>query len=173
MPSPTLIDYYLPHYDFQEIHSIIIEHSCEKVFPLVKSLDLSSEEIIKMLFKLRGLPVTEFTLLGLVKQINFTWLGERENKELLIGCWGNSKPEYIPNPEAFLTNTTTYPRKITWNFLLEPLNETTCKVSTETRVKHYTGKAKRIFQIYWFFIRPFSGLIRMLLLRKLKRTLAG
>lgn len=171
MHSPTLIDYYLPTYDFHEVHSIVIAQPFEKVFPLLKSLDMSSEWIIKALFKLRGLPVTEFNLSGLVEQMNFTWLAERENEEMLIGCWGNTKPVPIVNPEAFRTDNRIYPRKIAWNFLIKPITATSCSVSTETRIKHYTTKAKIAFGIYWFFIKPFSGLIRVLMLRKLKNKL--
>ncbi|MDQ4141850.1 MAG: hypothetical protein M3142_15180, partial [Bacteroidota bacterium] len=92
MASTTLIDYYLPEYDFNEVHTIIIIQPAEKVYPLIKTLDFSSEKIITALFKLRRLPVTDFTLEGLVKQMNFTWLAENENKELLIALWGNTKP---------------------------------------------------------------------------------
>ena len=173
MLTSTLIDYYLPVYNFKEVHFIIIKQPVEKVYPHLKTLDLSSEWIIKFLFKLRRLPVTEFTLSGLVRQMNFTWLAEQENKELLITCWGNLKPQPIANPETFRTNTTLYSRKIAWNFLVQPLDQSSCQVTTETRIMHYTSKAKITFGIYWFFIRPFSGLIRILILKKLRRETMG
>ncbi|WP_146153692.1 hypothetical protein [Adhaeribacter arboris] len=167
------MDKYLPDYDFNEVHTIIIKQPVEKVYPLLKSQDFSSEKIIKALFKIRGLPVSNFTLSGLVEQMNFTWLAEQENKELLIAYWGNVKPEFIVNAETFRQDKSTYNRKIIWNFLLESLTNTSCRVTTETRIKHYTAKAKIIFSIYWFFIRPFSGLIRILMLQNLKRRAEG
>lgn len=169
MTANPLLKYYLPDYDFNEVHTIIINQPSEKVYSLIKSLDLSSEWVIKALFKLRGLPVSEFTLSGLVKQMNFAWLDEKENEELLIGCWGNNKPERIPDPETFRTDNKKFVRKIAWNFLLEPLGPATCRVTTETRILHFATKAKIVFGFYWFLVRPFSGLIRIIMLKQLKK----
>jgi hypothetical protein len=42
-------------------------------------------------------------------------------------------------------------------------------LSTETRVHVADPAARRKFRRYWFVIRPFSGLIRILLLRAARR----
>ena len=40
------------------------------------------------------------------------------------------------------------------------------RLTTETRVRCLGARSRRLFRLYWLFIRPFSGLIR-------RRTLAG
>ena len=43
------------------------------------------------------------------------------------------------------------------------------KVSTETRIACADDGARRRFGPYWFFVRPFSGLIRRIWLREIRR----
>ena len=59
--------------------------------------------------------------------------------------------------------------KITLNFLMSEIGPGQTEVSTETRVQCLGKTMKRRFSIYWFFIRPFSGLIRREMLRILKK----
>ena len=42
-------------------------------------------------------------------------------------------------------------------------------LSTETRVHVGDAAARRKFRLYWLVVRPFSGLIRILLLRAARR----
>ena len=44
-----------------------------------------------------------------------------------------------------------------------------CRLSTETRVHVAEPAARRAFRRYWFVIKPFSGLIRILFLRAVRR----
>jgi hypothetical protein len=46
-------------------------------------------------------------------------------------------------------------------------------LSTETRVHVADPVARRSFRRYWFVIRPFSGLIRILFLRAARRRAVG
>jgi hypothetical protein len=42
-------------------------------------------------------------------------------------------------------------------------------LTTETRIKCLDNESRRSFGFYWMFIQPFSGLIRMEMLRAIKR----
>jgi hypothetical protein len=42
-------------------------------------------------------------------------------------------------------------------------------LSTETRIQTYGNMAKALFKMYWLIIRPFSGLIRILMLKEISR----
>ena len=44
-----------------------------------------------------------------------------------------------------------------------------CLASTETRVHVADPAARRAFRRYWLVVRPFSGLIRILYLRAVRR----
>lgn len=58
-----------------------------------------------------------------------------------------------------------------WNFRFEPLAGGRTRVTTVTRVAAGDAAARRSFGRYWRLIRPFSGLIRIEMLRALRRKL--
>jgi hypothetical protein len=54
------------------------------------------------------------------------------------------------------------------NLQIVPQTDGICLLITETRVLSY-GYAKGKFHTYWQFIKPFSGMIRREILRKIKK----
>jgi hypothetical protein len=58
--------------------------------------------------------------------------------------------------------------KAVWNFSLSPDGANT-RLTTETRIKCLDEHSRRSFGFYWMFIQPFSGLIRMEMLKIIKR----
>lgn len=51
-----------------------------------------------------------------------------------------------------------------------PRGET--KLTTQTRIKLGTSSfAAGVFRIYWFFVRPMSGLIRIAMLRYMRKQI--
>ncbi len=82
-----LIDEFLPKYDFVETHHITVGASAKTVFEAVNKIDLCESPIIRGLFCLRGLPNERLRLSDL-RESRFEILGERENKELLLGLAG-------------------------------------------------------------------------------------
>ena len=56
-----------------------------------------------------------------------------------------------------------------WNFTVLPTDEGSL-VATETRVRCTDAAARRSFGRYWRVIRPFSGLVRRVALRAIRRT---
>ena len=59
--------------------------------------------------------------------------------------------------------------KAAWNFHLLPQPDGSTVLSTETRVQCMDDSARKQFRRYWFFVKPFSGLIRKEMLRTIKR----
>jgi len=145
-----LIDKYLPAYTYNEYHERSIDASAEECFIAAKNLDMSRSFITKALMKLRGIPTKDLTLQGFIKNICFTYLEEEPNKEFVIDA---SQPNL----------------KIFWNFYFKKTGENKTIVSTETRILCLTKKSKSRFSFYWFFVRPFSGIIRLEMLRLIKR----
>ena len=62
--------------------------------------------------------------------------------------------------------------KATWNFELVPTGNGT-QVNTETRILCLGDNARQKFRRYWFFVRPFSGLIRKEILRGIKKKVTA
>jgi hypothetical protein len=84
----------------------------------------------------------------------FTYLEETPYREFIINA---SQPSLV----------------IYWNFSFQEISPGQTRVGTETRIYCPTKKAKRKFSVYWFFVKPFSGLIRKELLRMIDKKVSG
>lgn len=156
-----LIDTLLPHCDFYERHSILVRATTERAWAAVRTTDLSQSRGLRLLLRLRG--ITKPTALP------FAVAAEDPPREVVLGIEG---PFWKPNcrPCGVTDFSTPVPANVArgaWNFFVERVDETQVCVSTETRV--LCGEnAKRKFAVYWFFIRPGSGLIRRIMLRAIR-----
>ncbi len=168
MQRNTLIDKYLPEYTFNELHEIVVNSPIENVYEIARDLDLSKSKMIKFLFKIRGLPTKRLNLQHFINDIGFTCLEEDYPNENLIGFWMRFKIAKIASHEDFIHNSISPWIKAVWNFQFKKIEENKTKVSTETRVLCVTGITKFTFGSYWLIIKPFSGLIRMKMLKIIK-----
>ena len=107
-----------------------------------------------------------------LRKFKFETLGEIANKELLIGLagrfwtpWGDLQKIDASNFRSF--DKSGYAKAV-WNFSLDGSGNET-HLTTETRIKCLDTDSRRSFGFYWMFIQPFSGLIRMEMLRTIKR----
>jgi len=189
MPVPPffntmLIDSFAPNPDAVETHSIAINASSEKVYRVLWTADVGGSLIIKLLMGLRSLP--EFILrrgcvpprkreitLQTVIDSGFGILAN-EPDEVVLGVtgrfWrptGNLSPF---NREDFDRPVPTGYARGVWNFSLKEEKPGRTILSTETRVVCGDDASRREFRIYWFFVRPFSGLIRRLMLKSVRKA---
>ena len=146
----SLIDKYLPNYNYNEYHKRIINASAKECFIAAKNLDMRKSFVTTSLMRLRGLPTKDLNLQGFIKNVCFQYLEEDPFKEFVI--------------DALQHNT-----KIIWNFYFKEINENKTLVSTETRILCLTKRSKFLFSLYWFFVKPFSGIIRIEMLRLIKK----
>jgi hypothetical protein len=177
-----LIDSFAPNPDAVETHSIAIDASRDAVYRALWTADFSSP-VIKLLLGLRSLPgfvargfrsfprnqkITLQTLLD----SGFGVLAEEPGKEVVLGVTGRFwRP--VGNLSPF--NRADFDRPVpigfayaVWNFqVTEDAGRTI--LLTETRVVCGDETSRRKFRAYWFLVRPFSGLIRLLMLRSVKR----
>lgn len=168
----SLIDKYRPTFDFNEIHKTIIDASPEACYKAAMELDLSDSLIISVLFWLRGIPFKSTVFKGFVEGMQFTLLEESPWNEFVYGFQLKERIEWVDNKEEFCFDNSEYNLRAAWNLKFNP-SEMGCEVSTETRVKCLTRKSKLLFSMYWFFIRPFSGLIRLEMLRLMRKKVAS
>jgi hypothetical protein len=169
MTNFKLIDKYLPEYTYHEYHDTVINSSIDNCYEAAKDFNLSKSKLIKILFKIRGVPTERMNLQGLISDMGFTRLEESFPTENLLGFWARTKIEPIPNLQDFLNNTINAKIKIVWNFYFEKLNPELTRVSTETRVLCIHPVTKIFFSLYWFVIKPFSGAIRIKMLQIIKQ----
>ena len=164
---------YLPVFHFHEKHSITLSAPAEKVAELLKELDVSSSWIIRTLLALRGIPLkTTFGIEGW-KKMGFQILEQQENKEIILGLIGQfwkTKGSIQPfAPHEFISFNDGRFAKATWSFEIIPATQGKIALETETRIQCINENVRRSFGRYWFFIKPFSGLIRMEILRIIKK----
>ena len=145
-----LIDKYLLAYTYNEYHEREVNASAEECFFAAKNVDLKKSSVTTTLMKLRSLPTTDMRFDGFLKNMCFTYLEEDQYKEFVI--------------DASQQNI-----KIFWNFYFKQIEESKTVVSTETRILCLTKKSKFWFSLYWFFVKPFSGIIRLEMLRLIKK----
>lgn len=179
-----LIDDFLPAYDVTEHHYLDIQASVEKLYAAAHELDLSRSRLLRGLFLLRGLPAFLFShrrsqaglglnLAGLHRS-GFILLGEIPQQEIVLGLvgkfWTPSGGIQRLDAAGFQNFTTSGFAKAVWNFSLERRTAAAIRLHTETRVLCLDAASRRRFRFYWLFIRPFSGLVRMEILRTLKHN---
>ena len=166
-----LIDLFLPEYDFSETHDIRIRATAETVFRALNAVDLCESAVIRLLFRLRGLPTRGMTLREM-QRLRFEVLGESQNRELLLGLagrfWtikGDLRKISSQNFRGFDEKGFA---KAVWNFTLDETEGEVC-LTTETRIKCLDAESRKKFGFYWTLIQPFSALIRKEILKAIKQ----
>ena len=175
-----LIDRLMPRFDYTEIHRIEIDAPVDAVYDALWSIDIASSPVVRGLMALRSLPkrltggggsapppptLRLDTLLG----AGFGMLAEEKGSELVVGVNGRFwRPvdNLLPfRREDFDEPVASGTARGVWNFHVSALGNGRTLLTTETRVASGEETSRRKFSAYWLFVRPFSGLIRILLLR--------
>ncbi|HMJ47094.1 MAG TPA: hypothetical protein VK498_07170 [Ferruginibacter sp.] len=146
----TLLHKYIPEYNYNERHEIIVDCGQQKAFLITKELDIKPSLVTRVLLRLRGLPTKDLSLQGFIKNVCFIYLEEQPFSEFIIN--------------ASQKNLSIY-----WNFNFDAVSAGRTKITTETRILCMTKRVKIFFSLYWFFIKPFSGMIRKEMLRLIKK----
>lgn len=166
-----LIDEFLPDHDFVETHNIVIHADAADIYRTANEVDFSESFIIRSLMRLRGMSGGSLTMRNL-KRYKFEMLSESINKEMVIGLvgrfWTIGGDVQTIDAESFKKFDRKGFAKAVWNFSLAEDGADTL-LTTETRIKCLDEDSRRSFGFYWMFIQPFSGLIRMEMLKTIKR----
>ena len=166
-----LIDKFLPEYDFEEIHATRIKASAANVFRAVHEVDYSESAIVRLLLRLRGLPSANMNMEGF-RRLKFEILGEAVNREVLLGLvgrfWTLQGDLKKIDANSFKSFDEAGYAKTAFNFTLDEDGGGT-RLTTETRIKCLDAESRTSFGRYWMFIQPFSGLIRMEMLKTIKQ----
>ena len=152
------LDAFLPSYEFSERHAVKVDASPDRVDRAVREVTLAELPVARALFALRGLPrrradLPVLTAFGDSATVLEDIPGEGLVLELRGQFWRLRGGHGEPSATAVV------------DFRIDLAGV----LSTETRVHVADAGARRKFGRYWRVIRPFSGLIRVRMLRAAKR----
>lgn len=178
-----LIDSFAPTPDAVEIHSIVINASRATVYHELRTADLGQSVIIKSLLALRSIPgyIARPCALPQNRQITmqtlmdsgFGLLAEKPGEEIVLGITGRF---WRPAGNVSPFNRPDFDRPVragfargVWNFSVSEPTPGQTLLTTETRVICGDPASRRKFLAYWLVVRPFSGLIRLIMLKNVRR----
>jgi hypothetical protein len=179
-----LIDSFAPEFDANEVHRIAINASCPAVYEALWAADLGNSAVIKLLLFLRSLPglITRSksrprnrkVTLQTVIDSGFGLLDKTPDEEIVLGVTGRFwRP--TGNLSAFNRSDFNGPVPLglargVWNFSVSESQQGQTILRTETRVICGDAASRRKFLAYWVVVRPFSGLIRLIMLRNVRKA---
>jgi hypothetical protein len=175
-----LIDRFAPAPDAYESHRIEIDAPAAAVYAALWTADLAASPVIRGLMALRSLPKVltgaapsrpapaSFRLQALI-DAGFGRLAEDEGREVVLGVSGRFwRPvdNLLPFREAdFHGPVPAGTARAVWNFAVTETAPGRTTLTTDTRVVCGDAASRAKFRAYWLFVRPFSGLIRIVMLR--------
>jgi hypothetical protein len=180
-----LIDSFAPNPDAVETHSIALNASREQVYRTLWTADLGGSIAIKVLMGLRSLPAfvlhrshvrprNQRITLQTIIDAGFGVLAEKPGEEVVLGVTGRF---WRPTGNLSRFNRADFDHAVSpglargvWNFWVEEAAGGKTILSTETRVICGDTGSRRKFRVYWFFVRPFSGLIRRIMLKTVRKA---
>lgn len=174
--SGRAIDDWLPEYQVSATYSLLVRASAEKTYAALTHASFSDLAIVRGLMSLRGYrlgggkPETEAPQ-GV--RGSFLELAAVPPREVVLGIAGrfwrhDGGVVRGLTPAEFADFRREGYAKAVWNFSLTPADDGT-NLKTETRVQTFGRSASLKFRAYWLLVGPFSGLIRIAMLREVNR----
>jgi len=168
------LDDFLPAFQFSTRHRLAIDAPAGRIDAALREVSIADIPLARALWWIRrlGRPYGDATQPFVGGELPGVVLEDVPQEGIVLGLtgqfWrllGGQRDEGRPTTrEAFLT----YDRPDTCKAVVDfRIGERS--LSTETRVHVADLAARRRFRRYWFVVRPFSGLIRILLLRAARR----
>jgi len=177
----SLLDVWLPDYQFSEHHSLAVTASDAALWNAVKTVTPDEIGPLRWLMSIRSFPAklagrrgrlfaTSTPILDVAVNTNFVLLEERAPCEIALGLTGQFwKLDGGPRPN--IHNAEDFAAFHQPGFLRAAVNFKigAGRISTETRIQALDNSAQRKFALYWTLIRAGSGWIRMAWLRAIRR----
>lgn len=170
----TLLDEALSECDYRSRHDRHVLAPPKDVGEAVERyrLDRDSSPLVRMLFRLRGLGVPSGSVRDALAGSGFTVLAERPGQEIVVGTtgrfWTLHERDNMEAPrdlESFQSFSRPGWAKGAMAIRVEPREDGSTTLVTETRVLCMDERSRRRFAAYWRLIKVFSGWIRRDLLR--------
>lgn len=170
MGGSRLIDEFLPVSDIATHHTIRVAASPDAVWRARETVDLADSRGIRLLYALRGIPAGDLTIDGM-RRLGFEILAERPGHEIVLGLigrfWTLRGDIQSIDPDRFAAFDEPNFAKAAWSFSVEGDGDGSV-LSTETRIVCTDAASLARFRRYWWVVGPFSGWIRMRVLRLIR-----
>ena len=159
------LDDVLREYDWHEVHATEMACTPERALAAVLALPVASDQLVRLLFRLRGLGRGP-TIGEAFNSKGFETVIRSDTVIVAVAAgkpWrvGGMRPFREPGPGAV---------RMAIDFRADPV-QGGCRLSTETRIGAVDDAARRSFGRYWRVVGPFSALIRRRWLAGAKRAL--
>lgn len=171
-PARNRLDLYLPNFQWKTYHSLVSTADRQVCFDALVNERIQSP-LVRLLVRLRGMN-TGGSLRDFFEQNGFTLLEEDAPGFLVFGMicrpWriGGSRITMKETKEWFSTPSQDHAMLVTaMGTMSEAMGRTI--LYTETRIKIEDEELQKRFAVYWFVVKPFSGLIRRSWLGRAKR----
>jgi hypothetical protein len=177
----TILDDFLPKYQFHEFHSIRVHAPPETVYAATKQVTAREIKLFRILTWIRSphfgkapesilTPPADVPVLDVALRSGFMLLGEAQPREIVFGLVQGRAPFNTrhPTPQEFKHLNRPRYAKIAMNFHVSPEPNGWSTLTTVTRIFATAARAKRLFGRYWRMIYPGSALIRVMWLRAIK-----
>ena len=168
-----LIERFAEDFDVGESHVVTVDADVDQCYQAVVGVDLLRSRIIRILYRVRGLPARGPQTLRDMTRWGFVVLDEVPGTEIVLGLvgrfWLFKGDLRQVEPGDFVEFSEPGYVKATMNFLVESSGPGRSTVTTETRVIATDPDSLRSFRRYWTLVGPFSGLIRRRMLSVIRR----
>ena len=176
--SATLLDEVLPRFDFGSRHARHVEAPPEWVVQAINVMTLG--RAASFLLRLRGVRPPGGSLREVLTGSGFTVLAEEPDVEVVAGIYGKfwalrEQAHLVPprDVEEFRAFDRPGWAQGAISLRIEPREDGSSDVITETRVRCVDAAARALFSAYWFLIRPASGWLRRDFLRRVALVAEG
>ena len=181
MLDNTLLSYYLPFYQFKERHEVFVGAAPSVLLNVVTHPGVATDPWIRTFIDVRELPgrlLGKFRKGGALTNQppfsidNFLMLGRDTDHEIAFGLLGRFwKPDYglvsVNSPGEFHRFNETGVAKLVLNLSARVMDDGRTRLTTETRIFCNDRESNTYLTLYWWLIRPVSGLIRRRLLARI------
>jgi hypothetical protein len=185
-----LIDDALPEFDVVARYEVAVSASPAAAYAALRRADVGGGPLTRTLLALRALPglvvapretIRRFlggrrrsapVTLEMLSSAGFAIVAEDPGREVVLGTigrfWRPSGGMRRFAPAEFSAFDDPGWAKAAWSFSVTPAPHGGALLSTETRVRCTDARSRRAFRRYWWIVRPFSGLIRLEMLRAIR-----
>jgi hypothetical protein len=177
----SLIDQFLPTYQFSERHHTLVRCAPRELLDTIQGFQPPRDRVADVLMYARQIPARLLHRSAPASMppskpftaANFVPLGRDGDREIVAGLVGRFwRPDFglvaMAGPADFLAFDAPRTAKLAIGFAAEPAGDLT-RLTTETRVHCPDRYAYVMFLPYWMIIRPASGLLRRRALAQIRR----
>ncbi len=166
------LDDFLPVFEFSERHRIEIDADPGRIDEALRAVSLADIPVARALWWVRRLGrATGDPRRTLVAALPGVVLADAPGEGIVIGLTGQFwrlRRNLDPGGPRTVSEFLEYERPDTCKAVID-FRVGPSSLTTETRVRVDDSAARRRFRRYWLVVRPFSGLIRIMLLRAARR----